>query len=214
MFDKMLYNSQALANIVRILEEDMEALKEAIRREGVGIGTDVVKVDSFLNHRIDVALSTKMGQAFQEAFKDEKVDCILTVEASGIAVAITTAQAFGNVPVVFAKKGDHRNVGHDVYTAQVYSFTHQKMNTVRVSRKYLQKGMRVLIVDDFLANGEAIEGLRSILRQAECELVGACVCVEKGFQPGGEKLRREGVKVVSLAIVDAIEDGNIILRDD
>lgn len=192
----------------------MEALRKAILREGVGIGNDIVKVDSFLNHRIDVTLSTQMGQAFHQAFAGEQVDCILTVEASGIAVAITTAQAFGGIPVVFAKKGDHRNVGPDVYTAQVYSFTHQTMNTIRVSRKYLQKGMRVLIVDDFLANGEAIDGLRNILEQAECQLVGAGICVEKGFQPGGRRLREEGVKVVSLAIVDAIEDGNIRLRDD
>lgn len=192
----------------------MKALNEAIRQYGVGIGTEVVKVDSFLNHRIDVALSTQMGQAFYEAFKGEKVDCILTVEASGIAVAITTAQAFGNVPVVFAKKGDHRNVGNDVYTAQVYSFTHQTMNTVRVSRKYLEKDMRVLIIDDFLANGEAIHGLMDILRQAECEVVGAGVCVEKGFQPGGKALRESGVKVVSLAVVEAIEDGRIILKED
>ena len=99
----------------------MEALKEAIRREGLGIGSDIGKGDSFLNHRIDVALCTKMGQAFYQAFQGEQVDCILTVEASGIAVAITTAQAFGGIPVVFAKKGDHRNVGPDVYTAQVYS---------------------------------------------------------------------------------------------
>ncbi len=192
----------------------MEELKEAIRTRGIGIGMDVVKVDSFLNHRIDVDLSTKMGQAFREAFKGEDIDCILTVEASGIAVAITTAQAFGNVPVIFAKKGDHKNVGSDVYTADVFSFTHGQMNTVRVSRKYLPAGSRVLIIDDFLANGEAIEGLRSIVEQAGCTLVGAGVCVEKGFQPGGEKLRKEGVKVVSLAIVDAIEDGHVILRDD
>lgn len=192
----------------------MKALNEAIRQYGVGIGTEVVKVDSFLNHRIDVALSTQMGQAFYEAFKGEKVDCILTVEASGIAVAITTAQAFGNIPVVFAKKGDHRNVGSDVYTAQVYSFTHQTMNTIRVSRKYLEKGMRVLIIDDFLANGEAIHGLMDILRQAECQVVGAGVCVEKGFQPGGKQLRESGVKVVSLAVVEAIEDGKIILKED
>ncbi len=192
----------------------MEELKEAIRTRGIGIGEDVVKVDSFLNHRIDVDLSTKMGQAFRDAFKGEDIDCILTVEASGIAVAITTAQAFGNVPVIFAKKGDHKNVGSDVYTADVFSFTHGTMNTVRVSRKYLPAGSRVLIIDDFLANGEAIEGLRSIVEQAGCTLVGAGVCVEKGFQPGGEKLRREGVKVVSLAIVDAIEDGHVILRDD
>lgn len=192
----------------------MKALHDAILREGVGIGSDIVKVDSFLNHRIDVALSTQMGQAFYQAFKDDRVECILTVEASGIAAALTAAQAFGNIPVVFAKKGDHRNVGHDVYTADVYSFTHQKMNTIRVSRKYLPEGTRVLIIDDFLANGEAIHGLMDIIRQAKCELVGAGVCVEKGFQPGGQSLRDSGVKVVSLAIVDAIEDGKIILRDD
>lgn len=192
----------------------MKALNEAIRQYGVGIGTEVVKVDSFLNHRIDVSLSTQMGQAFYEAFKDDKVDCILTVEASGIAVAITTAQAFGNIPVVFAKKGDHRNVGSDVYTAEVYSFTHQTLNVIRVSRKYLEKGMRVLIIDDFLANGEAIHGLMDILRQAECQVVGAGICVEKGFQPGGRKLRESGVKVVSLAVVEAIEDGRIILKED
>lgn len=192
----------------------MEALKEAIRREGVGIGTEIVKVDSFLNHRIDTALSMQMGQAFFEAFRGEKVDCILTVEASGIAVALTAAMAFGCIPVIFAKKGDHRNVGSDVYTADVYSFTHQKMNAVRVSRKYLTPGMNVLIIDDFLANGEAIEGLMRICDQAGCHVVGAGVCVEKGFQPGGERLRGKGLRVVSLAIVDAIEDGRIILRDD
>lgn len=191
----------------------MQLLKEAILRDGVGIGTEIVKVDSFLNHRIDVALSTEMGKAFYEAFKDDGVELILTVEASGIAAAITAAQAFGNIPVVFAKKGDHRNVGNDVYTADVYSFTHQKMNTIRVSRRYLPAGSRVLIIDDFLANGEAVEGLRSIVQQAGCELVGAGICVEKGFQPGGKKLREGGLKVVSLAIVDAIDDGKIILRD-
>ena len=191
----------------------MQALKDAIRAYGIGLGKDVVKVDSFLNHRIDVALCTEMGNAFHDAFRDEKVDCILTVEASGIATAITAAQAFGNIPVVFAKKGDHINVGHDVYTAEVYSFTHQKSNVIRVSRSCLQEGMRVLIIDDFLANGEAIAGMRSILRQARCELVGVGICVEKGFQPGGQALRDSGVKVVSLAIVDAIEDGQIILRD-
>lgn len=191
----------------------MQQLKEAILREGVGIGNDIVKVDSFLNHRIDVELSTQMGQAFYQAFKDDRVDCILTVEASGIAPALTTAQAFGNIPIIFAKKGDHRNVGPDVYTAQVYSFTHQKMNTIRVSRKYLEKGKRVLIIDDFLANGEAIEGMMDILKQAGCELAGAGVCVEKGFQPGGQNLRARGVKLVSLAVVDAIDDGKITLRD-
>ena len=192
----------------------MEALRKAIQDKGVGIGRDIVKVDSFLNHRIDVDLLTQIGQEIAKAFADDRVDCVLTVEASGIAAAITTAQALGGVPVVFAKKGDHLNVGPDVYTAQVYSFTHRSNNTIRVSRSYLSEGMRVLIVDDFLANGAAIEGLRSILRQARCELVGAAVCVEKGFQEGGRRLRAEGVKLVSLAIVDSIRDGQIILRDE
>ena len=192
----------------------MEELRRAIEEYGIGVGSDVVKVDSFLNHRIDVRLSTAMGRAIQQAFADEQVDCILTVEASGIAVAITTAQAFGNIPVVFAKKGDHINVGQDVYIADVYSFTHRRMNSIRVSRSYLRPGMRVLIVDDFLANGAAITGLRDIIRQAGCTLVGAAVCVEKGFQSGGQKLRDEGVRLVSLAIVDAIVDGKIILREE
>ena len=124
-----------------------------------------------------------------------------------------TAMAFGDIPVVFAKKGDHKNVGNDVYTAEVYSFTHQKMNVIRVSRKYLEPGMKVLVIDDFLANGEALVGLRSIIEQAGCEMVGAGICVEKGFQPGGKMMRDAGVKVVSLAVIDGIEDGKVILRD-
>lgn len=192
----------------------MEALKEAIRREGVAIGTQVVKVDGFLNHKIDVALSRKMGEAFYEAFKDEQIDCIVTIEASGIAIAMMTAQAFGDIPVVFAKKGDHTNVGNDVYTAEVYSFTHQKLNTIRVSKKHLVPGQRVLLIDDFLANGAALLGLRKIVKDAGCIPVGAGICVEKGFQPGGAMIRGTGMKVVSLAIIDAIEDGKVIMRED
>lgn len=191
----------------------MEALKQAIERQGTGIGTEIVKVDGFLNHRIDVGLMEQIGRAFHEAFAGERVDCVLTVEASGIAAALTTAQAFGGIPVIFAKKGDRRNIGQDVYAAQVYSFTHQRMNTIHVSRRWLPEGTRVLIIDDFLANGEALEGLIDIVRQAECELVGAGVCIEKGFQPGGRKLRESGVKIVSLAVVEAIEDGRIVLAE-
>ena len=192
----------------------MKALKEAIEKYGVGIGTEVVKVDSFLNHRIDVALSTEMGKAFYEAFKDDRVDCILTVEASGIAAAMTAAQAFGNIPVVFAKKGDHRNVGNDVYTAEVYSFTHQKLNVIRVSRKYLEKGMRVLIIDDFLANGCALQGLISIAENAGAVVEGCGIVIEKGFQIGGRVIRNMGYRVESLAIVDAMdaESGKITFR--
>lgn len=190
----------------------MEELRRAVEQYGQGVGTDIVKVDMFLNHRLDVGLLTRMGQAFHEAFRDERVDVILTVEASGIAAAVTTAQAFGNIPVVFAKKGETTNVGRDVYEAKVYSFTHRRESMIRVSKAYLTPGQRVLIIDDFLANGEAIEGLREIVRQAGCDLVGAGVCVEKGFQPGGRRLREAGVKVKSLAIVDEIRDGKILVR--
>ena len=191
----------------------MESLKRKIETEGVGIGTEVVKVDMFLNHKIDVQLAAEMGQAFYEAFKDDQVDCILTVEASGIITGMTTAMAFGNIPVIFAKKGERRNIGNDVYTAEVYSFTHQKSNIIRVSRDYLKPGMRVLIIDDFLANGAAIKGLISIVEEAGATLVGAGVCIEKGWQPGGDHLRGKGVKLISLAVCDRIENGKIICRD-
>ena len=191
----------------------MEALKRKIEQEGVGVGTEVVKVDMFLNHQIDVQLAVEMGQAFHQAFRDDQVDCILTVEASGIISGMTTAMAFGGIPVIFAKKGERRNIGSDVYTAEVFSFTHQKHNVIRVSRQYLRPGMKVLIIDDFLANGAALNGLISIVEQAGAELVGCGVCIEKGWQPGGQQLREKGVKLVSLAIVDRIEDGKLIVRD-
>ena len=191
----------------------MESLKRKIETEGVGLGTEVVKVDMFLNHQIDVQLAVEMGQAFYEAFKEDQVDVILTVEASGIITGMTTAMAFGNIPIIFAKKGERRNIGNDVYTAEVYSFTHQKSNVIRVSRDYLKPGMRVLIIDDFLANGAAINGLISIVKEAGAVLVGAGVCIEKGWQPGGSHLRGKGVKLVSLAICDRIENGKIICRD-
>ena len=190
----------------------MEELKQAIEREGTGLGTDIVKVDSFLNHRIDTALVTAMGQAFAEAFRADAPELILTVEASGISLAVTAAQALGNLPVVFAKKGLHRNTADDAYSAPIYSYTKGQTYQVQVSKKYLQPGARVLIIDDFLANGGATAGLRSILSQAGCQLVGVGIGIEKGFQPGGDALRGEGVKVVSLAIVDHIQDGRIILR--
>ena len=190
----------------------MEALKRKIETEGIGVGTEVVKVDMFLNHQIDVELAVQMGQAFYEAFKEDQVDCILTVEASGIISGMTTAMAFGNIPVIFAKKGERRNIGDNVYTAEVYSFTHQKNNVIRVSRDYLKAGMRVLVIDDFLANGAALNGLISIVEQAGAVLVGAGICIEKGWQPGGKKLREQGIKLVSLAVVDRIEDGKLVCR--
>ena len=192
----------------------MEELRQAIESWGQGIGTDIVKVDMFLNHRIDVKLLTKMGQAFYEAFRDERVDVILTIEASGIAAAITTAQAFGNVPVIFAKKSKTTStLSSDVYEARVYSFTHQTENYIRIAKNYLPGGARVLIIDDFLANGEAAEGLTEIVRQAGATVVGIGVCIEKGFQAGGQRLRNEGYRVVSLATVTGIENGVLQLAD-
>ena len=191
----------------------MRELVEAIREQGVGIGDDIVKVDMLLNHRLDTGLVVKMGQAFADAFRDEKPDIVLTVEASGIASALTTAMALGNVPVVFAKKAKTRNVTGDVYEAAVFSFTHGVENHIRVSKAYLPAGSRVLIVDDFLANGAAATGLIQIAQQAGCTVVGIGVCVEKCFQPGRQKLEGMGYKVVALAQVEGIDNRKLVVRD-
>ncbi len=192
----------------------MKELRDAIQEQGLCIGNDIVKVDMFLNHRMDTGLIFRMGQAFREAFKDKTVDIILTVEASGIAVALTTAHAFGDVPVVFAKKGETASMDDTVYESPVYSFTHRKENIIRVAKAFLPKGARVLIIDDFLANGEASRGLIDIAKQAGAEIVGIGICVEKGFQPGGAELRAEGYPVVSLATVTGIKDGHPVLREE
>lgn len=191
----------------------MKELVEAIRTQGVGIGDEIVKVDMFLNHRLDSALMVRIGQAFAQAFAADRPDLVLTVEASGIAAALTTAIALGNLPVVFAKKSATRNVTGDVYQASVFSFTHGVENHVRVAKAYLPPKSRVLIVDDFLANGAAATGLCDIVAQAQGLVVGVGVCVEKGFQPGRAKLESMGVKVVSLAKVNGINHGRLIVED-
>jgi xanthine phosphoribosyltransferase len=192
----------------------MKELREAILKQGFGIGRDIVKVDMFLNHRLDIALLTNIGRAFHDAFADETIDMILTVEASGIAAAITTAQAFGNVPVIFAKKSKTTStLNGDVFEARVYSFTHRTENYIRIAKNYLPEGSRVLIIDDFLANGEAAEGLAEIVRQAKAHVAGIGVCIEKAFQPGGQRLRNEGYRVVSLATVTGIENGKLQLAE-
>lgn len=185
----------------------------AVREYGKGIGTDIVKVDMFLNHRIDSGLMMNIGEAFAEAFAADKPDIVLTVEASGIAAALTTAIALGNIPLVFAKKSSTRNVTDDVYEAPVYSFTHQQQNHIRVAKPYLPTGSKVLIVDDFLANGEASLGLVNIVKQAGCEVAGIGICVEKSYQPGRSILEQQGYKVVSLARILGIEDGKINVVD-
>ena len=192
----------------------MEALRKAILEQGNGIGTDIVKVDMFLNHRLDTRLIFDMGRALADHFRRENPDIVLTVEASGIAIALTAAHFLGDIPVVFAKKSGTSTQSADMLTAVAHSFTHGNDNTLRVDRRYLPAGSRVLIVDDFLADGQASQAMMRIVEQAGCALVGVGIGIEKGFQPGGKKLRDAGVNLKSLAIVDHIQDGKIVLRED
>ena len=192
----------------------MEELRRMIREMGKGIGTDIVKVDMFLNHRIDTALLFRMGEAWAEAFRAEGPDLVLTVEASGIAMAVAAAHALGDLPVVFAKKSPTVVQNDDMVQAPVYSFTHKTQNMIRIDKRYLPEGSRVLIIDDFLADGEAVRGMMSLCRQQGAAVVGVGIAVEKGFQPGGRKLREAGVRLKSLAVIDCIRDGEIILRED
>ena len=191
----------------------MKELVQAIREKGIGIGEDIVKVDMLLNHRLDTELLVKMGKEFAEAFADLKPDLVLTVEASGIAFAVATAIQLGNLPVVFAKKSKSRNITGDVYQTSVFSYTHGVENHIRVSKEYLPEGCRVLIIDDFLANGAAASGLCEIVAQAKAIVAGVGVCVEKKFQPGRAKLEGMGIKVVSLASVVGIDRGKLIVED-
>jgi xanthine phosphoribosyltransferase len=189
----------------------METLKKRILIEGKVIGNNILKVDSFLNHQIDVSLLNDIGLEFAELFKKEKITKILTVEASGIAIACMTARHF-DVPVVFAKKTDAANQDTEVYQSEVYSFTRQKTFKIRISKKYLTASDRVLILDDFLAVGKAVNGLIDIVGQAGAVLVGVGIVIEKGFQQGGCDLRARGIRLESLAIVDGMKDGSVIFR--
>ena len=191
----------------------MELLKQKILKDGVVKAGNVLKVDSFLNHQMDVALFTEIGREFYNRFKDCNVTKILTIEASGIGIACVTAQSFNNIPVVFAKKSKTKNISSDVYTSRVVSFTHGNETDIVVSKDYLNEGDRVLIIDDFLANGSALEGLISIVNESGATLVGAGIVIEKGFQPGGEMIRNKGVRVESLAVIDSMTDTSLTFRD-
>ncbi len=180
-------------------------LKERIRKDGVVKGTDVLKVDSFLNHQMDITLFGEIGKEFQRRFADSGVNKILTIEASGIGIACITAQYF-NCPVIFAKKTQTKNIAGEVYTTQVESFTHGRIYDVIVSKRFLGPGDRVLVIDDFLANGAALEGLFDLIHQAGAELVGAGIVVEKAFQPGGARLREKGIRIESLARVKSMSE--------
>ena len=192
----------------------MKLLEERIRKDGTVKAGNVLKVDSFLNHQMDIDLFNEMGKEWAHLFADRKITKILTVEASGIGIACVAARHF-DVPVVFAKKSKSINIEGDVYVAEVESFTHKCKNNVIVSKKFLNPEDRVLIIDDFLANGCALQGLISIVNESGATVEGIGIAIEKGFQPGGRTIRNLGYHLESLAIVDSMnaEDGTISFRE-
>lgn len=186
----------------------MRELEERIRRDGIVEDGEVLKVDSFLNHLMDVELFAAMGQEWARLFAGEGVNKILTIEASGIGIACIAAQQFG-VPVLFAKKSRTKNIAGDVYHTQVASFTHGGVSDVIVSKRFLGPGDRVLLIDDFLANGAALEGLLLLAEQAGAAVIGAGIAVEKAFQPGGKRLRAKGLRIEALARIKSMAGGVI-----
>jgi xanthine phosphoribosyltransferase len=191
----------------------MELLKQRIRQDGIVKGADVLKVDSFLNHQMDIALFEEIGKEFHRRFGDCGVNKILTIEASGIGIACVTAQSF-HCPVIFAKKSQTKNIAGEVYSTKVESFTHGRIYDVIVSKQYLGPQDNVLIIDDFLANGAALEGLIDLVNQSGAKLVGAGIVIEKAFQPGGARLRAKGIRVESLARIKAMsEDTGVEFAD-
>ncbi len=187
----------------------MKLLEDRILRDGVALNEEVLKVDRFLNHQMDVELFNEMGKEWFRLFGEEGVTKILTIEASGIGMACIAAQYF-HCPVVFAKKSKSRNISGEVYATEVASFTHGNTNLVIVSKQYLNPEDRVLLIDDFLANGAALKGLMDLVHQAGATLIGAGVAVEKAFQPGGEQIRAKGVRVESLTRVKEMSTGSIV----
>ena len=183
----------------------MELLKQRIRTDGTVKGTDVLKVDSFLNHQMDVELFAEIGKEFLRRFEGCGVNKILTIEASGIGIACVTAQFF-HCPVIFAKKSHSKNIDGAVYSTKVESFTHGRIYDVIVSKKFLGPGDKVLIIDDFLANGAALEGLIDLVHQSGAQLAGAGIVIEKAFQPGGDRLRAQGIRVESLARIKSMNE--------
>ena len=192
----------------------MELLKERIRKDGKVKGTDVLKVDSFLNHQMDVDLFAEIGKEFKRRFADCDVNKILTIEASGIGIACVAAQYF-HCPVIFAKKTQTKNIAGEVYTSKVESFTHGRVYDIIVAKEFLGPGDKVLLIDDFLANGAALEGLAQLVKDAGAELVGAGIVIEKAFQPGGDRLRAKGLRIEALARVQSMnEETGVTFADD
>ena len=192
----------------------MNFLEERILKDGIVKEGNVLKVDSFLNHQMDIELFDQMGAEFKKRFEGKPINKILTIEASGIGIACVVAEVF-NVPVVFAKKTQTKNIAGDVYTTKVESFTHSRVYDIIVAKEFLGKDDKVLIIDDFLANGKALEGLAQLIEDSGATLIGAGIVIEKGFQIGGDLIRSRGIHLESLAIVDSMDEktGEILFRD-
>lgn len=192
----------------------MNVLLDRIRKDGVVKPGNVLKVDKFLNHQMDIKLFSEIGKEFKRRFEDVEITKILTIEASGIGIACITAEYF-DVPVVFAKKTKTKNIAGDVYTTKVESFTHGTVYDIIVSKEFLGPGDKVLVIDDFLANGKALDGLTTLIQDSGAELAGAGIVIEKGFQEGGARIREKGIRLESLAIVEGMDDttGEIWFRE-
>ncbi len=189
----------------------MKELQERIRTEGRVLPGHILKVDSFLNHQVDLCLMDGIGRTFAELYRDEGITKVLTIEASGIVPAAMTALHM-NVPLVFAKKANAANQSPDVWQTSVHSYTYDRDYVISVTKTYLTAEDRVLIIDDFLANGEALKGLMDLCTQAGAKIAGAGICIEKGFQKGGKELRDAGLRVESLAIIESMDDGTLTFR--
>jgi xanthine phosphoribosyltransferase len=192
----------------------MKLLEERIRKDGVVKEGNILKVDSFLNHQMDIDLFNAMGEEFRRLFEGRPINKILTIEASGIGIAVIVAQHF-HVPVVFAKKAQSVNLDGEMYTTKIESFTHKRTYDVIVSKKFLSKEDHILVIDDFLANGCAVNGLIDLIQSAGATIEGVGIAVEKGFQTGGKLLRDKGIRVESLAIIESMDaaTGEIAFRD-
>lgn len=189
----------------------MKALEEKINREGLVYPGNILKVGSFLNHQLDVDFLMEMGEEIQRLFADAGITKIVTIEASGIAIAVAAA-SYMHVPVVFAKKTKTSNLSGESYVSKVHSFTHNKDYDIVISKQFISENDCILLIDDFLAVGNALNGLIDIVGQAGANLAGAAIAIEKGFQGGGDALRAKGIRVESLALIDSMEDGKIIYR--
>ena len=211
MFVKLMYNDNIFLRGAILLK----LLEDRIVKDGIVKPGNVLKVDSFLNYQMDISLFNDMGKEFKRLFNDTPINKILTIEASGIGIACVAAQYFDNVPVVFAKKSQTVNIDGEVYSTKIESFTHKRVYDVILSKKYLSSKDHVLIIDDFLANGCALNGLLDIAQKAGATVEGVGIAVEKGFQRGGELIRQKGIRVESLAIIESMDadSGNIVFKE-